>query len=172
MHQLHLLRHAKSSPDDAIDDHERQLSRGGREDARRIGENLPRALGAIDLVLCSTALRTRQTAELTLAGFAVRPRIVFEGALYLASRATLMRRLRRLDESNRAVLLIGHNPGLHELASTLAAADSPRYRALVSGKFPTSARASFAIDGPWVSLDQSRHALIDYVTPKSLAGQD
>ena len=59
-------------------------------------------------------------------------------------------------------------PGLHELAIGLAAEDSPRYRALAAGKFPTTARASFAIDQPWADLARSRYALTDYATPKSL----
>ena len=168
MHRLHLLRHAKSAWDEAIEDHERALSRGGRETARRVGETLPAALGPLDLVLCSTALRTRETAALVLAGFAPAPRLLFEDGLYLADRAALIRRLRRLDEIDGAVLVIGHNPGLHELAVALAALDSPRYRALAGGKFPTTVRASFALDTPWASLDRSRHNLIDYVTPKSL----
>lgn len=168
MHRLHLLRHAKSAPNEELEDHQRPLSRRGREEARRIGETLPAALGAIDLVLCSTALRTRETAELVLAGFAVPPSVLFEDAIYLAAPAALMRLLRRLDESVGAVLAIGHNPGLHELAIALAATDSPRYRALASGKFPTTARASFAIEQSWADLGRSRHALIDYATPKSL----
>jgi phosphohistidine phosphatase len=168
MHRLHLLRHAKSAWDEALEDHERPLTRRGRETARRVGESLPSALGWIDLVLCSTALRTRETAELVLAGFAAPPSIRFEDALYLAGRALLSRRLRGLDESLGAVLVIGHNPGLHELALALASTDSPRYPVLASGKFPTTARASFAIVGPWADLARSRHALADYVTAKSL----
>jgi len=168
MHRLHLLRHAKSGWDEAIEDHERPLSRRGREAARRLAESLPSALGALDLVLCSPALRTRETAELVLAGFAAPPRILYEDALYLAGQAALMRRLRQLDESAGAVMVIGHNPGLHELALALAAEDSPRYRALAAGKFPTTARASFAIERPWANLNRSRHPLTDYVTAKSL----
>jgi phosphohistidine phosphatase len=169
MHRLHLLRHAKSDRDEGVEDHERTLSRRGREAARRIGESLPSALGALDLVLCSTSVRTRETAALVLAGFAAPPPIRFEDALYLASRVALMRRLRQLDESAGAVMVIGHNPGLHELALSLAAADSPRYKVLASGRFPTTARASFAIRSPWADLARSRHALTDYVTVKSLA---
>jgi phosphohistidine phosphatase len=168
MHRLHLLRHAKSGWDEAVEDHERALSRRGREAARRLGESLPAALGAIDLVLCSTSARTRETADLALAGFATPPLIRFEDALYLASRAALIRRLRGIEESAGALLVIGHNPGLHELALALAAADSPRYRALASGKFPTTARASFTILQPWANIAQSRHALTDYVTAKAL----
>jgi len=168
MHRLHLLRHAKSDRDEAVEDHERKLSRRGREAARRVGESLPSALGAIDLVLCSTSLRTRQTAELVLAGFTVPPPIRFEEVLYLAGSAALLRRLSQLDDSLGSVMVIGHNPGLHELALALVSSDSPRYRALTSGKFPTTVRASFAIDGPWAKIARSRHLLTDYVTAKSL----
>ena len=66
MHRLHLLRHAKSSRDEGIDDKERPLSRRGRDDSRRIGETLPTGVGTVDLVLCSSAVRTRETAALVL----------------------------------------------------------------------------------------------------------
>jgi len=172
MHRLHLLRHAKSSRDEAAEDRDRPLSRRGREAARLVGETLPAVLGKVDLVLCSSARRTAETAELVLAGFVVPPRILLEDELYLAGRLALLRRLLRLDEADRAVLVIGHNPGLHELALALAEADSPAHRALAGGKFPTTARASFAIDCAWSALDRSRHPLIDYVTVKSLGDKD
>ena|ERR1051326_4508920 len=169
MHRLHLLRHAKSNYPRGVEDAERPLSRRGREAARRVGDTLTSALNAIDLVLCSTAVRTRETAGLVLAGFAPRPRILYEDVLYLAGAAALLRRLQQVEESVDAVLLIGHNPGLHELALRLADPDSPHYRALASGKFPTTARASFAIAPRWADLARSRHPLTDYVTAKSLA---
>jgi phosphohistidine phosphatase len=172
MHRLHLLRHAKSGRDDTIHDRDRPLSRRGREAARLIAESLPAAVGAVDLVLCSSALRTRETAALVLAGFAASPRILFEDALYLAAPSALMRRLRRLDEACGAVLVIGHNPGLHDLAVSLAATDSAGYRALAEGKFPTAARASFTVSSAWAEIGLMRHALVDYVTPKSLGVAD
>jgi phosphohistidine phosphatase len=171
MHFLHLLRHARAAAaDEAADDRLRKLSRRGREDMRLVASGLPAALGAVDLVLCSTAARTRETAALALAGFPVTPPVVFEDGLYLAPLSGLMRRLHRLEETRRAVLLIGHNPGLHELALALAATDSPTYPALAEGKFPTAARASFVIETEWNGIGRSRHALRDYVTPKSLRG--
>ena len=172
MHRLHLLRHAKAGQDDTIEDRDRPLSRRGRDAARLIGESLPAARGAVDLVLCSSALRTREPAALVLAGFAAPPRILFEDALYLAAPAALMRRLRRLDEACGTVLVIGHNPGLLDLAVSLAQPDSPRYRALAEGKFPTTARASFALTCAWTDLKRSRHTLLDYLTPKSLGDED
>jgi phosphohistidine phosphatase len=167
MHRLHLLRHAKSSRDEEVEDRRRKLGKRGREDARRLAESLPAALERVDLVLCSPARRTRETAELALAEFAMPPPVVFDEALYLAGAAALLRRLLQVDEATGAVLVIGHNPGLHELALLLADPASPRHPALAAGKFPTLARASFAIDGNWAGIDRRRHRLIDYATPQS-----
>ena len=172
MHRLHLLRHAKSNRDEGVEDKERPLARRGRDSSRRIGETLPAGIGAVDLVLCSSSLRTRETAELVLAKLKPKPKILFEDSIYLAGVKALLRRLSQIDESVGSVLVIGHNPGLHELAIALAAPDSPDYRALAGGKFPTGARASFDIEGRWATLDKSRHRLIGYVTPKSLGEEN
>ena len=170
MHRLHLLRHAKSSRDDAIEDRRRPLSRRGREAARSVGRTLPQTAGAIDLVLCSSAVRTRETLALALAGFAAPPRCLFEDELYLADRNRLILRLQRLCESNDNVLVIGHNPGLHELALALAEPGTPAAGALASGKFPTAARASFCVATRWSALGQGRHRLIGYETVGSRSG--
>jgi phosphohistidine phosphatase len=166
MHRLHLLRHAKSVRDETSDDRERPLNRRGREASRRIGETLQLSIGKVDLVL-SSARRTRETAELVLAGLTPLPSILYEDELYLATAKTLLRRLQGLDEAAASVLAIGHNPGMHKLALALTAKNSPGRAAFASGKFPTGARASFAIDDRWASLGRQRYQLVDYVTPKS-----
>lgn len=164
MHRLHLLRHAKSSWKEEVEDRERPLNRRGRETARLLGRGLPEATGRLDLVLCSSARRARETLDLALSGFAEAPRIVVEDELYLATPAKLLRRLRRLDETDGNVLVIGHNPGMHELALALAATESPPYRALAAGKFPTAALASFEV-AAWPSLGDARCGLIAYTPP-------
>jgi phosphohistidine phosphatase len=170
MHMLHLLRHAKSSWKEDVEDHERPLNKRGREAARLVGQHLPGATGPVDLVLCSSAVRTRQTLELVLAKFPASPPCLFEEGLYLVDCRKLVDRLRQLDEGIGSVLLVGHNPGLHELAVTLAAPDTLHSRALASGKFPTGARASYEIRTPWSRLGDARHRLVDYVTAASLPG--
>jgi phosphohistidine phosphatase len=172
MHLLHLLRHAKSGRDEGVEDRDRTLSKRGRETARAIGKTLPQAIGQVDLVLCSSSARTRETAELVLAWFAVPPRILFEDTLYLVGDGTLLRRLRRLDEGSGSVLVIGHNPGLHQLAVALAAPAAAQFAALANGKFPTMARASLRIEANWAALERGRNALVGYVTPKSLGIDD
>jgi phosphohistidine phosphatase len=172
MKMLHLLRHAKSSAKEDVDDHERPLSRRGRAAARHVGEHLPAKLGAVDLVLCSDARRTRETLDVVIAEFSPRPRIMLEEELYLASAERLTKRLRRLAAHDTNVLLIGHNPGLHELAVALADKASPDFGALSSGKFPTAACVSFRVLADWSSLGSSRHELVAYVTPASLGSEE
>jgi phosphohistidine phosphatase len=168
MHTLHLLRHAKSSRKQEVDDYARGLSKRGRDAARRVGKFLPAAVGPLDLVLVSSALRTRQTLDLVLSGFAARPRCLIEDELYLAGAERLLARLHRLPEEEEAVLVIGHNPGLHELAVSLVDSEMPGARALVVGKFPTAARASLRLATPWRQLGRERLVLTDYVTVESL----
>src|SRR5438045_9688868 len=108
MHRLHLLRHAKSSRDDG-EDRERRLSRRGRDDARAVGRSLPAAIGPLELVLCSSALRTRETAERVLAGFAPLPKIRIEETLDLAGPAAAPRPLTQHVQRLGAVLVAGPN---------------------------------------------------------------
>ena len=169
MHMLHLLRHAKSSWKEDVGDHERRLNKRGREAALSVGQSLLGAVGGLDLVLCSSAARTRETLELALGESAAKPRCLFEDELYLADATRLISRLHRLDEGFGKVLLVGHNPGIQELAVSLAARD-PSHPRTLAGKFPTAARASFAIATPWVGLADARHPVLDYVTSASLSG--
>ncbi len=168
MHMLHLLRHARSSWKEEVEDHERHLNRRGREAARRVGRHLTASVGAVDLVLCSSAQRTRETLELVLDELATQPPTLIEDELYAASKEELMDRLRHLAEGIGNVLLIGHNPGLHELAVAFADTNSAGFYTLESGKFPTAARASFRIPDPWSALGRARYELVDYVTAESL----
>ena len=172
MHLLHLLRHAKSGRDEGVEDRERTLSKRGRDVARAIGKLLPETIGAVDLVLCSSSVRTRETAALVLAAYPTAPRTLFEDGLYLVGEAALLRRLRRIDESCGSVLLIGHNPAMQQLAVALAEPRSPNFAALAESKFPTTARVSLRIDTSWAALDRGRNALVSYVTPKSLGIED
>jgi phosphohistidine phosphatase len=172
MRTLHLLRHAKSSWDDvSLDDHDRPLSKRGRRSAEAVAEHFRKEPVAIEWVLGSTALRVRETVEPLLA--VLKPsRILFDRKLYLARSATLLDQLRRVDDGIAAVLLVGHNPGLHELALALAEARSLDALPPITGKFPTGALASFEIAASWRRVVPGGAKLLSYRSPRDFATAD
>ena len=170
MRTLYLLRHAKSSwEEDGLEDHERPLGPRGKRAARAMARHL-RGLGADpQLVLCSSAARTRETLDLLLPGFAATPLIATERGLYLAGPESMLARLRRVEDEVERVLLLGHNPGLHELALVLAQHAPAKLRAPLARKFPTAALATYAVEGGWAALGPDTARLSGYVTPAELA---
>jgi phosphohistidine phosphatase len=160
--RLLLLRHAKSSWDDPnIDDHDRPLNGRGRRAAAQVGRYLRDEGMAPAVVLCSSALRTRQTLELLeLDGD---PEVLVEPELYGASAGELLDRLHRLHDATPSVLLIGHNPGMHDLAVVLTG-DHDRIPA-----FPTAALAELSAPiATWPDLEPGGASLERLVTPKDL----
>src|SRR5919206_1797550 len=122
MRQLLLLRHAKSSWDDpGLSDHARPLNARGRRSAAAMADAM-RELGlSPDIVLVSSARRTLQTLE-ALTPFEDGALIEPMDALYLAPWRQLLDLIKEVPETARSLLVIGHNPGLHELAMALAGA--------------------------------------------------
>ncbi len=168
MRTLYLLRHAKSSWEDAtLRDEQRPLAPRGRRDAKRVAGHLVRLGIEPDLVLCSTAERTRETLELVRPALGATPAVKLDAALYAAPAHALLERLRAVPDETASVLLIGHNPGLEDLALLLAStgAELERLRA----KFPTAAFATLTIpSATWSRLSPADAVLADYVVPKQL----
>jgi phosphohistidine phosphatase len=168
---LCLLRHAKSSWDDAaLDDHERPLAERGARDAARIGTWMADAGLVPDLVLCSDAVRTRATLALVLSALAdVAPQIATEPGLYLAAAEAMTARLQAV-EGARTVLMIGHNPGIHALALDLIGSGETKALAHLAMKYPTAALAVLRFEGAtaWRDIAAGRGRLVHFVTPKSL----
>lgn len=165
------MRHAKSSWDDPqIADAARPLSPRGRATAAAMRTAMQGLGLAPDLVLVSPAKRTMETLEL-LEPWEETPLVERLDALYLATHAQLLSLLHGVAETVRSVLLVGHNPGLHELGSALAAASggSEAAHQLAEG-FPTGALAEFSFIGPWRSLSPSATSLTRFLTPRDLAG--
>jgi phosphohistidine phosphatase len=172
MRQLLLLRHAKSSWDDPrLSDHARPLNARGRRAAAGMAAAM-RDLGlSPDIVLVSSARRTLQTLE-ALAPLEGSPLIEPMDDLYLAPWPRLLDVLREVRETVRGVLLIGHNPGLHELAMALAgpgtmAGGSPMARRLAEG-YPTASLCEFSVATPWRALDPGGARLLRFLTPAEL----
>jgi phosphohistidine phosphatase len=116
-----------------------------------------------DLVLCSPARRTRETLE-RIAPALGRPVTEVEPGLYAASAPSLLERLRRLPEPVGSVMLVGHNPGLHELAILLAG----KTGAELEDRFPTGALATLTHGRAWNDLGRGTATLQDFVVPREL----
>lgn len=120
MKTLYLLRHAKSSwKNETLLDIERPLNKRGRKAAETIGAFLKKKKIVPDLVLCSTAVRARQTTEIVLDVAKLSPDIHFEDGIYEADPTRLLELVRQIEKSKKAVLLVGHNPGLEEFLEFL-----------------------------------------------------
>jgi phosphohistidine phosphatase len=169
MHQLLLLRHAKSSWDDTkLGDRDRPLTERGRRAANVMRQAMHDLGLAPDLVLVSPARRTLQTLDLLEPWDDTPLREQLE-MLYLATLAQLLGVLREVPETVRSVLLIGHNPGMHDLAQSLieGAAPTDAARRLAHG-YPTSALAEFAVAGPWLRIGAGGGRLTRFITPREL----
>jgi phosphohistidine phosphatase len=169
LRQLLLLRHAKSSWDDpSLGDHSRPLSRRGREAAVAMGAAM-RELGLVpDVVLASSAQRAQETLA-GLGPWEEMPIIEIMDALYLASATQLLKVLNGVAETVRSVLLLGHNPGLQELAVQLAGSARNAHDARrMAEKFPTAALAEFAVSGTWGALAPGGARLMRFLRPRDL----
>lgn len=167
------MRHAKSSWDDPkLSDHARPLNARGRAAAAAMREAMAELGLAPDIVLVSSSRRTLQTLE-ALEPWADSPLVEPLDGLYLATLAQLLKALHGVAETARSVLLLGHNPGLHELAVHLVGPAAmtqanPMTRRLGEG-YPTGALAEFAIPGPWGTLDEGGGRLVRFLGPRDLA---
>jgi phosphohistidine phosphatase len=183
MPTLYLLRHAKSSWETpTLHDHDRPLAPRGIRACAVMAEHLRERRIAPDLVLCSTAARARRTLENIIDGFAAPPRIEYEAAIYEAPAETLLDVLRRVAAATLlkpaptagerdlaepgTVMLIGHQPGIGDLATTLAA--SGERLADLEEKFPTAALATLEFDHRWADLSAGSARLTAFAKPKEL----
>lgn len=169
MKTLHLMRHAKSTWEDpGVGDHDRVLTASGREAAGLVANHLAAALSEVDLVLCSSAARTRQTLDAIRPALASGPVIRIEDELYGASTSDLRNRLRQVDGSVATVLVVGHNPTLQDLTLELASEGDPAVLVRIRTKFPTAAVATLDFDGAWSQLDPGTARLQAFNSPRAL----
>lgn len=171
-YQLLLLRHAKSSWRQAdLEDHQRPLNKRGLAAAKRMGLYLAEAGLRPDRVLCSTALRTRETWALAAEAMGEpAPPLALLDDLYHAYPADMLACIRRHGGEARRLLVLGHNPGMEHLAEQLAGPGSdPASLEEMQEKYPTSGLAVFACSlGAWEELTTAATRLLDFVTPAKL----
>ena len=166
MKDLVLLRHAKArQAGPGEDDRDRPLTQGGRADALAIAAWLLQAGWRPDIVLCSAAARTRETLAVIETTLPCRGR-ADEPGLYLASRAALRARIRAIAPGAAAAMIVGHNPGLEELAHAL---DQAAVRMPGEEGFPTATAAWFRSAAPdWHRFFDFPVELVARATPALL----
>jgi phosphohistidine phosphatase len=170
MRRLMLLRHAKSDwSEPRPRDHERVLAARGRTAAPKIGTYMARHALVPDLAICSTATRARETWDLVAAAFDHDIEIAYDPRLYEVAASTLLAVIKETARSVHSLIVIGHNPGLRDLAEHLMAAGDVDVRQQLLEKFPTAALA--VIDFPtddWSKLHPRAGRLDRFVYPRML----
>jgi phosphohistidine phosphatase len=159
-HVLYVLRHAKSSWDDAgLSDRDRTLAPRGLRATKLLAKHLHDQDIHPALVLCSTAVRARETLE----GVDPDGERSIEEQLYTATAGQWIARLNRISEDTASVMAIGHNPALQQLVLALAGSNGE-----VERKFPTGVLATLSFDCAWRELEPGRAELTGLVRPKDL----
>ena len=168
MRNLFLLRHAKSDRTQQITDFDRPLNGRGRDAALRIGKWMKRHRIQPEWVICSPALRTRETLDLLRSKLKISDELIdFDKRAYLADVRTLLAILARCPKDMSNILLVGHNPGLEELLDYLCGPNLPISE---KGKvMPTAALAQIALPDEWRKLASRTGKLTRIVRPGDIA---
>ncbi len=170
MRRLLLLRHAKAVPHSAETDLERVLTKRGLDDALAMGEWI-RSSGLIpDAAVVSHARRTRQTLSQVLEAVGKHVPVFLEPRLYHADPATLLEELHTAPDHVHTLLVVGHNPGISELAHYLTGSGEASQLAHLAQGFPTAALAVIDFEmNTWAQASPYAGRLKEYVTPATLA---
>jgi phosphohistidine phosphatase len=169
---LSLLRHAKSSwKNPTLPDRDRPLATRGETDAPLMGKAMAERGIDPDLVLCSSARRTRDTLALVLPELKIEPKVVYDDALYHATPAEMLEMLHAVQPGASRVMLVGHNPEIQSFALDLVGSGPKHFRDRLREKYPTAGLAviNFA-SGLWSSVAVNSGTLTLFLSPRELKG--
>lgn len=171
MRRLYLLRHAKSSWKLAGQlDYERGLTERGEDDLVLISELISEHEIVPDFIFCSGARRARDTLTGVAKALPSDAQVEFTDAIYQASARDLLMVLRGVPAKYSSVLLIGHNPAIHNLSVEISRESEELVR--LAAKFPTAALAEFEFDCDWAELGENSTDLTRFTRPKQLRQGD
>ena len=167
--RLYLLRHAKSSWDDPrLRDDERPLAPRGRKAADAMRHYIASLNLAIDVVLCSPALRTRETWTSVADAIKGEPDVRYVPGVYEATSGELLALIRAVVPETRGLMIVGHNPGFEGLTTRLSGQGDGGALARLRAKFPTGAFATLDVSVPWAELNWGDAYLADLIFPRDL----
>jgi phosphohistidine phosphatase len=170
MRRLLLLRHAKTErPESGERDRDRKLTSRGRDDAPMIGAYMADHRLIPDLALVSPAKRAEETWALIAEAFKNAPRVAKDERIYNATTEMLLQVVSEARDAT-SLLVVGHNPGLHDLAVRLIDSGDVKMREQIREKLPTCGLVAieFAFDD-WLQLHDSSGRLERFVSPRSIA---
>jgi phosphohistidine phosphatase len=169
--RLMLLRHAKSEKAaPGMPDRERALNARGRKDAADLGAYLVHHALVPEQVVVSSARRTRETWERLALAFATPPATAYDDRLYNADPERILKVITTANQAAHTLLVIGHNPGLHDVAGLLIASGDVAARERLNEGLPTTGLAVIDFAGnDWRALRPHGGRLERFVTPRSLA---
>jgi phosphohistidine phosphatase len=161
MKRLYVLRHAKSSWNDAsLADYDRPLNERGLETAPFMGRLMRERNYVADTVIASPAKRARKTAKLASEAAGIKSPILFDERIYEASPQTLVKVLSEIDGEINSAMVVGHNPGLEGLI---------RFLTGEIAAMPTAAVAVIDLDvGKWIDIDHRSGKLLEVLRPKEV----
>lgn len=166
---LSLFRHAKSAWNTpGLGDIDRPLAPRGQKAAPRIGTFMADNALEPDFILCSSAVRARQTIELALPAMMARPDIEFTDALYHAGPGEMLKLVRSLPAACNHAMLVAHNPGMHALALELSGGGDPAGLDALHRKFPTAGLAVIDFDCSWWEVAPGAGRLRVFTAPRAL----
>jgi phosphohistidine phosphatase len=170
MRRLAILRHAEAVPQGELADNERPLTEAGRDMAERMGQFFRSEKLTPDLALVSPSVRTRETFDGFLRGAKQKPEAEFPPALYHATLEGLEEIITEAPSEAVFLLIVGHNPGLAELAVALAGKGKKSELAKMRGHFPTPCLALIDFDiEDWTEVGRGEGRLEYFVTRGALA---
>lgn len=170
MKTLYLLRHAKSDwSEGGMDDFDRPLAKRGRDAAPAMGRFMKSKKLVPDLVLCSAAARAKETWDLVGRELGAGPQVKVLKGLYMASPGRLLGALRKVPAGAKTVMLVGHNPGMEDLADRLVGSGARKAIARLAVKYPTGALAVIHFkEDSWADLAEGSGKLARFMRPKDL----
>ncbi len=168
--RLFLLRHAKSSWDDAaLSDYDRPLNLRGRGVAPLMGRHMQDHRLVPDRVLCSSSRRTRDTFAGILPYFGNDLDVKFLRHLYMASEGDYLSLIGKHGGDAKSLLVIGHNPAIQTSALALIGRGNPEIRAQIEEKFPTAALAVIDFDdSTWDQVKPGAGRIVAFFRPREL----
>ena len=170
MRSLALVRHAKSDYPVGVPDHDRPLADRGRRDAPHVGVAIREIFGAPDLVLVSTAVRAQQTWELARNAWTSDLSVRIEPRIYEASSDELLELIREGSPAISTLVVVGHVPGVSDLATELGCRIPSVALDAMTTKFPTCGVALLDVDGDWTDCSKDTSTLRDFVVARGDPG--